>query len=575
MARWSLFARLPASLLCASLALVAAAAPVELKTLNPDNFNETVSTGVWFIEHFSPYCHHCRDFAPTWDKLVEENEASANPGIHLAQVNCAMHGDLCDANNVKGYPQMNLYRNGEFVETFKQPRELDIVREFLAAHAEPTTTVKAAPETATHTAGNGVLRIQTARASVNPSGSVLPLTADTLKEAIDQGPIFIKYFAPWCGHCKKLAPTWKQLARHMQNKLTIAEVNCDDYSSACKSEGIQGFPMLSYYSNGVKTEYTGSRKLDQLKAFTEKATAPAVQELVPTEFEERIGENDVVYVLLHEVGQSDAVDQVNQAAGVLLGHPPVYTSSSADLRQRFSEYSKSSPVLLVFKDGDVTSPVASYDFTGVPLKEWLLDNRLPTITELTQESFQSVMNAPNKPLVAIAAVTTETRARVADKLTEIAKKWRLTKSAAGSRPVVFAYMDADKWAKWLKSMYGLTSSAEDAVVVADHGRLVYYDLDERGHPLKLTSTSVFSALQGAAKGTIVPKHSENLVERLARWANQKVLGIETYIVNHPFHLVFFLVGTIALIILGMRRAMADDVEDIRERRYNRKSNRLD
>ena len=45
-----------------------------------------------FIEHFSPYGHHCRAFAPTWTQLVEANDKKADPGIHLAQVNCAVHG---------------------------------------------------------------------------------------------------------------------------------------------------------------------------------------------------------------------------------------------------------------------------------------------------------------------------------------------------------------------------------------------------------------------------------------------------------------------------------------------------
>ena len=45
-----------------------------------------------FIEHFSPYCRHCKNFAPLWEQLVRENDAKEDPGIHMAQVNCAVHG---------------------------------------------------------------------------------------------------------------------------------------------------------------------------------------------------------------------------------------------------------------------------------------------------------------------------------------------------------------------------------------------------------------------------------------------------------------------------------------------------
>jgi thioredoxin domain-containing protein 5 len=86
--------------------------------------------------------------------------------------------------------------------------------------------------------------------------------------------MFVKFFAPWCGHCKKLAPSWKQLARHMQSKLTIAEVNCDEHGALCKTHNIQAYPTLLYFpAEGQSIEYTGGRKIDQLKIFAENATA--------------------------------------------------------------------------------------------------------------------------------------------------------------------------------------------------------------------------------------------------------------------------------------------------------------
>jgi thioredoxin domain-containing protein 5 len=60
----------------------------------------------------------------------------------------------------------------------------------------------------------------------------------------------------------------------MQNKLDIAEVNCEDNAALCKSQDIQGYPTLVYYTTLSKTVYTGGRKFEQLKAFTEKASAP-------------------------------------------------------------------------------------------------------------------------------------------------------------------------------------------------------------------------------------------------------------------------------------------------------------
>jgi thioredoxin domain-containing protein 5 len=229
-----------------------------------------------------------------------------DPGIHLAQINCAVYGDLCEENKIKYFPQLNLYRNGEFVDTFEGVREYDTLLKYMNKHAEPTATSTStstptpqAPPSATSpstvelptvTKSVEVLHVQTPRADANPSGSVLELGPHNFRDVVDQGPVFVKYFAPWyvmmaclfrlrfllwyrCGHCKKLAPTWKQLARHMQHKLNIAEVNCEVHAALCKIEDVPGFPMLVYYANGVKSEYTGGRKFDLLKAFTERAAS--------------------------------------------------------------------------------------------------------------------------------------------------------------------------------------------------------------------------------------------------------------------------------------------------------------
>ena len=106
----------------------------------------------------------------------------------------------------------------------------------------------------------------------------------------------------------------------MQHKLTIAEVNCEAYEGLCRAEGVPGFPQLVYYGGKGqgKVEYTSGRKLEQLRAFAEKVSGPCVtmpfcassslklpqycrpvQELYYEDFNARIAELPVMYLLLH------------------------------------------------------------------------------------------------------------------------------------------------------------------------------------------------------------------------------------------------------------------------------------
>ncbi|CCL99003.1 uncharacterized protein FIBRA_01011 [Fibroporia radiculosa] len=584
-----MLARLPYTLLATALAVAVQALPVdstELTVLTPDNFESTISEGVWFIEHFSPYCGHCRKFLPTWTQLVENNAKQADPGIRLAQVNCAINGDLCSKNGVDGYPQMNLYRNGQFVESYGDSREYELLTAYLSSHAEPTSKPKLPPTPTPEPApiphaeepsqdGKYDPIPEPAR-DLNPRGAVLALTDKTFGDAIKEGTVFIKFYAPWCGHCKKLAPIWTQLAGKMQHKLTIAEVNCEAHDALCRNEGVTGFPMLVYYgpNGGGKTEYTGGRKLEQLKAFSEKVIGPAIQEVKYEDLPSIMSESPSLYLLLHPPSDSRTIREVLKASSVLFGSPPIYSSSSSFLYDYFSVQSNSA-VILALKDHD-DIPAAVYRIThsadeNSALSSWLLRNRLPSSMELDADNFQEVMNAPHKPLVVLIATPKDQMGVVSSAVQKIARQWKDTK---GDGAISFVWMDGEKWGKWLKSMYGIKADSLPRIVVANHARLVYYDKDQFGEDIQLTSTSIFSAIHGAAGGTIPYKHSENMVERMARYLNAKLTATETYVFSYPWRTAFFIFLGIAVIILVFKRLFAAD-SDSREYSHMRKADRLD
>ena len=56
----------------------------------------------------------------------------------------------------------------------------------------------------------------------------------------------LRFYAPWCGHCKNLKPEYEKAAKGLKDLAQVVAVNCDDEANKplCGSMGVQGFPTL-------------------------------------------------------------------------------------------------------------------------------------------------------------------------------------------------------------------------------------------------------------------------------------------------------------------------------------------
>eukprot|EP00756_Hemistasia_phaeocysticola_P056141 Hpha_TRINITY_DN32184_c0_g1::TRINITY_DN32184_c0_g1_i1::g.18448::m.18448/K09584/PDIA6, TXNDC7; protein disulfide-isomerase A6 len=104
------------------------------------------------------------------------------------------------------------------------------------------------------------------------------LTDSTFDDAVYRSgkPAFLKFYAPWCGHCQMLAPAWDRLHNEYSDRLTVGKVNCDEETGLASRFDIRGFPMLKYIEKGslAAVDYEGGRSYDSLKAFAEKLLKP-------------------------------------------------------------------------------------------------------------------------------------------------------------------------------------------------------------------------------------------------------------------------------------------------------------
>ena len=93
---------------------------------------------------------------------------------------------------------------------------------------------------------------------------------------------FIKFYAPWCGHCRDMAPAWERLAKDYGNsaEYLVAKIDCtaQDSKTLCRDRlRIEAFPTLLFGDprrGGVMMEeYHGERNYESLAAFAKDAFA--------------------------------------------------------------------------------------------------------------------------------------------------------------------------------------------------------------------------------------------------------------------------------------------------------------
>jgi len=198
----------------------------------------------------------------------------------------------------------------------------------------------------------------------------------------------------------------------------------------------------------------------------------------PEDLDVHIKQEPVVYLLIHNNGDYEALEQVRDAAAVLLGSPIIYSTSSSDLRTKYKVPQGIPWALIALKDGDAASTLyAGPTITRDKLQHWLVTHTLPAATQLHQDTFQTVMNAKHSPLVVIVASNTKLEDKVEERVRDLAKKWRARTGGSGEvnhREVIFTWMDTQRWKDWMKRMYGIKMDEEQAdldavdVVVVDH-----------------------------------------------------------------------------------------------------------
>ncbi|RYP43434.1 hypothetical protein DL768_009922 [Monosporascus sp. mg162] len=244
------------SFVLAGLTAVVAAKSAVLDLI-PSNFDQVVlkSGKPTLVEFFAPWCGHCKKLAPVYEELGQAFAGSND--VQIAKVDADAEKELGKRFGVQGFPTLKWFDGKSDKPTdYNGGRDLDSLTSFIAEK----TGVKA-------------------KRKLEMPSQVEMLTDASFKEIVGGDKnVLVAFTAPWCGHCKNLAPTWETLAQDFitEPDVVIAKVDAEAENSkaTAQEQGVSSYPTIKFFPKG-STEgelYNGGRSEKELIDFINEKT---------------------------------------------------------------------------------------------------------------------------------------------------------------------------------------------------------------------------------------------------------------------------------------------------------------
>jgi protein disulfide-isomerase A6 len=201
------------------------------------------------VEFYAPWCGHCKNLAPEWE--IAGDTFTQSDGIIIAAVDATASSDLAQRFEVKGYPTIKYFEKGspDVPEDYTGGRTAGEIVSWVNEKIGTSRRVRKAPTAVTELDASNFDAI-----ALDPTKNV-----------------FVEFYAPWCGHCKALAPKYEQLAKVFEGEdnVVIANVDATISPDLASRYDVSGYPTLKFFPEKVTepVNYEGVRELPELVSY--------------------------------------------------------------------------------------------------------------------------------------------------------------------------------------------------------------------------------------------------------------------------------------------------------------------
>merc|ERR1711910_244533 len=264
------------------------------------------------------------------------------------------------------------------------------------------------------------------RAEIKKEEGVLVLTTDNFDEAIDGNEfVLVEFYAPWCGHCKSLAPEYAKAAGQLAEKdspIKLGKVDATEESKLAEKFEVRGYPTLKFFKNGKPMEYGGGRTADTIVNWVEKKTGPPAKALANAEDAKAfIDGKDVAVFGCFKDETTDGGKAFLSAASSMDDVSFGITGDEAVC----SEYGVTGEGVVMVKTFDDGKATLTEDLTEENIAKFVGSESLPLVIDFNHETAQKIFSGEVKShFLMFSSAKAEDHADKLEKLRSLAKKYK-------------------------------------------------------------------------------------------------------------------------------------------------------
>jgi len=318
--------------------------------------------------------------------------------------------------------------------------------------------------------------------------AVVTLTTENFDAFIkENGKVLVEFYAPWCGHCKALAPEYEKAAQAIDADESVsaklAKVDATVEKDLATKYGVKGFPTLKYFTGDADepSDYSGGRTEPTIIQWLRTRSMPAVTILESAEaLTEFTAKGSVVLVGFFEA-DGDAAKALAEVAEANRESVLVAQVSSADVKVDGAEFGK----LYLFRDfGDDDDKMVAHDgeLTAEAMTTFMNAERFPLIDAIGPENYKDYVDR-GLPLVWISLNL--------DKKDEVVAQLMPHAKAAKGK-LSFTWVDAEKYAQHVQNL-GITETP--GILISDEPKKYLFEGE-------LTEEKLKTFFEGFAAGTL-------------------------------------------------------------------------